>query len=48
MGHVLVLDEDLHRALRTGEALLESLNGASADGAPVRLRSSLSSVQGQS
>jgi 5-(carboxyamino)imidazole ribonucleotide synthase len=26
MGHVLLLDEDPHRALRTGEALIESLS----------------------
>jgi 5-(carboxyamino)imidazole ribonucleotide synthase len=25
MGHVLLLDEDLHRALRNGEALLDTL-----------------------
>lgn len=28
MGHVLLLDEDPHRALRTGEALIESLTPA--------------------
>jgi len=33
MGHVLLLDDDPYRALQTGEALLETLSGASADAA---------------
>ena len=42
MGHVLLLDDDPCRALRTGEALLESLTGASANGAPAGLETTCS------
>jgi 5-(carboxyamino)imidazole ribonucleotide synthase len=43
MGHVLLLDDDPYRALQTGEALLETLSGASADRMAADLQTTYSS-----